>query len=72
MGNGKKALVEFVSANPTGPMHIGNASLFHQFDHLAQIHYRMLRYIFIFEDVQYIQSWVVVCSAMVSPNCSRR
>lgn len=25
MGNGKKALVEFVSANPTGPMHIGNA-----------------------------------------------
>ena len=25
MGNGKKVLVEFVSANPTGPMHIGNA-----------------------------------------------
>ena len=25
MGKGKKALVEFVSANPTGPMHIGNA-----------------------------------------------
>lgn len=24
-GAGKKALVEFVSANPTGPMHIGNA-----------------------------------------------
>lgn len=24
-GKGKKALVEFVSANPTGPMHIGNA-----------------------------------------------
>ncbi len=24
-GHGKKALVEFVSANPTGPMHIGNA-----------------------------------------------
>lgn len=24
-GNGKKMLVEFVSANPTGPMHIGNA-----------------------------------------------
>ncbi len=24
-GQGKKALVEFVSANPTGPMHIGNA-----------------------------------------------
>ena len=24
-GNGKKAIVEFVSANPTGPMHIGNA-----------------------------------------------
>lgn len=24
-GNGKKVLVEFVSANPTGPMHIGNA-----------------------------------------------
>lgn len=24
-GNGKKILVEFVSANPTGPMHIGNA-----------------------------------------------
>ena len=24
-GNGKSALVEFVSANPTGPMHIGNA-----------------------------------------------
>ncbi|MCC8022815.1 MAG: arginine--tRNA ligase [Clostridiales bacterium] len=24
-GNGKKYLVEFVSANPTGPMHIGNA-----------------------------------------------
>lgn len=24
-GGGKKALVEFVSANPTGPMHIGNA-----------------------------------------------
>ncbi len=25
MGNGKRVLVEFVSANPTGPMHIGNA-----------------------------------------------
>ena len=25
VGNGKKILVEFVSANPTGPMHIGNA-----------------------------------------------
>ncbi len=25
MGGGKKVLVEFVSANPTGPMHIGNA-----------------------------------------------
>lgn len=25
MGNGKSVLVEFVSANPTGPMHIGNA-----------------------------------------------
>jgi len=25
MGEGKTALVEFVSANPTGPMHVGNA-----------------------------------------------
>ncbi len=25
VGNGKKVIVEFVSANPTGPMHIGNA-----------------------------------------------
>ena len=25
MGRGKRVLVEFVSANPTGPMHIGNA-----------------------------------------------
>ncbi len=25
LGQGKKVLVEFVSANPTGPMHIGNA-----------------------------------------------
>jgi arginyl-tRNA synthetase len=25
LGNGKKASVEFVSANPTGPLHIGNA-----------------------------------------------
>jgi len=25
MGGGKKIMVEFVSANPTGPMHIGNA-----------------------------------------------
>ncbi len=25
IGNGKKLMVEFVSANPTGPMHIGNA-----------------------------------------------
>ena len=25
MGKGKKAMVEFVSANPTGPMHMGNA-----------------------------------------------
>ncbi len=25
LGNGKKVMVEFVSANPTGPMHIGNA-----------------------------------------------
>jgi arginyl-tRNA synthetase len=24
-GKGRKALVEFVSANPTGPMHVGNA-----------------------------------------------
>lgn len=24
-GNGKRVLVEFVSANPTGPMHVGNA-----------------------------------------------
>ena len=25
LGNGKKVLLEFVSANPTGPMHVGNA-----------------------------------------------
>ena len=25
LGNGKRVLVEFVSANPTGPMHMGNA-----------------------------------------------
>jgi arginyl-tRNA synthetase len=25
LGNSKKAIVEFISANPTGPMHIGNA-----------------------------------------------
>ena len=25
MGQGKRVLVEFVSANPTGPMHVGNA-----------------------------------------------
>ena len=25
MGQGEKVMVEFVSANPTGPMHIGNA-----------------------------------------------
>lgn len=25
MGNGKRVMVEFVSANPTGPMHMGNA-----------------------------------------------
>ena len=25
IGKGKRVLVEFVSANPTGPMHIGNA-----------------------------------------------
>ncbi|MBE7021401.1 MAG: arginine--tRNA ligase [Ruminococcaceae bacterium] len=25
VGNGKKVMVEFISANPTGPMHIGNA-----------------------------------------------
>ena len=25
VGNGEKAMVEFISANPTGPMHIGNA-----------------------------------------------
>ena len=25
VGNGKKVMVEFVSANPTGPMHVGNA-----------------------------------------------
>ena len=24
-GKGKKIMVEFVSANPTGPMHMGNA-----------------------------------------------
>ncbi len=25
LGNGKKVMIEFVSANPTGPMHMGNA-----------------------------------------------
>lgn len=25
IGNGKKVIIEFISANPTGPMHIGNA-----------------------------------------------
>ena len=25
LGNGEKALVEYISANPTGPMHVGNA-----------------------------------------------
>ena len=25
IGNGKKVMVEFISANPTGPMHVGNA-----------------------------------------------
>ncbi len=27
IGNGKKVMVEFVSANPTGPMHMGNARI---------------------------------------------
>ncbi len=36
-GKGKKALVEFVSANPTGPMHIGNARGGAMGDCLAEI-----------------------------------
>ncbi len=36
-GNGKSALVEFVSANPTGPMHIGNARGGAMGDCLAEI-----------------------------------
>ncbi len=37
VGCGKKALVEFVSANPTGPMHIGNARGGAMGDCLAEI-----------------------------------
>lgn len=37
LGKGKKALVEFVSANPTGPMHIGNARGGAMGDTLAEI-----------------------------------
>lgn len=37
IGNGKSALVEFVSANPTGPMHIGNARGGAMGDCLAEI-----------------------------------
>ncbi|MCD7827322.1 MAG: arginine--tRNA ligase [Clostridiales bacterium] len=37
MGKGKKALVEFVSANPTGPMHVGNARGGAMGDCLAEI-----------------------------------
>ncbi len=37
VGSGKKALVEFVSANPTGPMHIGNARGGAMGDCLAEI-----------------------------------
>lgn len=37
MGKGKSALVEFVSANPTGPMHIGNARGGAMGDCLAEI-----------------------------------
>ncbi len=37
LGKGKKALVEFVSANPTGPMHIGNARGGAMGDCLAEI-----------------------------------
>lgn len=36
-GSGKSALVEFVSANPTGPMHIGNARGGSMGDCLAEI-----------------------------------
>ncbi len=36
-GEGKRALVEFVSANPTGPMHIGNARGGALGDSLAEI-----------------------------------
>ena len=36
-GNGKRALVEFVSANPTGPMHVGNARGGALGDSLAEI-----------------------------------
>ncbi len=37
MGNGKKVMIEFVSANPTGPMHMGNARLGALGDCLAEI-----------------------------------
>ena len=36
-GAGKRALVEFVSANPTGPMHVGNARGGALGDSLAEI-----------------------------------
>ena len=36
-GNGKKVLVEFVSSNPTGPMHMGNARLGALGDSLSEI-----------------------------------
>ncbi len=36
-GNGKRVLVEFVSANPTGPMHVGNARGGALGDSLAEI-----------------------------------
>ncbi len=37
MGNGKKVMIEFVSANPTGPMHMGNARLGALGDCLAEV-----------------------------------
>ena len=37
IGNGKKIMIEFVSANPTGPMHMGNARLGALGDCLAEV-----------------------------------
>ena len=75
IGNGKKVMVEFVSANPTGPMHMGNARGGALGDGIASIletaGYDVTREFYINDAGAQIEKFGKSLEAKVTLNCGR-